>query len=217
MAPQQPPEPQHAPLTALLDERDKRQAAERRAQEFEQRLQQYERTQQPQQQASPSFDQMPDPYDAPQDFAVWLQQVVENSTGKAMNAANNVALNISEERAREKHGDDAVDAMATWMNQQSPSVHQEVLSQRNPYEFAVQLHQRQTLAASLQPSDLAQFRAWQASQGQAAPNPAQVQQRAAPPSPPSPPAPRSIANATSAGGAAHVPQGPGQAYDRLPF
>lgn len=183
-----PPEPGHVPLSAVLDEREKRQALERELAEL--------RRQHAQPQA-PALD----PYEDP---AAYTQQV-----------ALNIKLDMSEELARSKHGDELVEQAKQWAVAkfgQSPAFQQEVLSNRNPYEFAVQAYQRDQLVSQLKPDDLAAFQAWKAAQ--ASLQPAQLAAPAAIPQPVAAP-PRSLASATSAGGAAHVPTGEGQAFDSL--
>lgn len=183
-----PPEPGHVPLSAVLDEREKRQALERELAELRR------------QHAQPQAPAM-DPYEDP---AAYTQQVVLNTK-----------LDMSEEMARSKHGDDLVEQAKTWAvdkMSKSPGFSQEVLSNRHPYEFAVQAYQRDQLVSQLKPDDLAQFQAWKAAQ--AAP---QAQPLAAPaaPIPPVAAPPRSLAAATSAGGLQHVPTGDGVAFDSL--
>lgn len=126
------------------------------------------------------------------------------------NAALNNKLDISEELARQAHGDDLVDKARDWALQrfaESPAFRQEVLSQRNPYGYAVKEFQRQQALSELNdPAELQAFKAWKAAQ-------ALAQQPAAAPA--APPPPRSIASAPSAGGVQHVPTGAGQAFDNV--
>lgn len=184
------PEPGHVPLAAMLDERDKRQKLEAEVAEFR-RLQAQQQSQR----------QAPDPYEDP--------------VAHTQNAVLNAKLDMSEEMARGKHGDELVEKAREWAMAkmgQSPAFQQEVLSNRHPYEFAVQAFQRDQIVSQLKPSDLEQFKAWQAAQAAIQSLPA-----AAPAAIPQPVAapPRSLASATSAGGVQHVPTGPGQAYDAL--
>lgn len=147
---------------------------------------------------------IPDRFEDPQgfeDYQVQQQQA----------AILDVRLDISEEMARAKHGDEAVNAAQQWALEQYaqvPGFQQRVLTHRNPYEFVVSEYQRHQLVSELTPDVLAEFKAWKAAQGQL-----QAQAAAAPAAPPTPAAPPpSIASAPSAGGVQHVPSGPGQAY-----
>lgn len=189
------PEPGHVPLTAMLDERDKRQAAEKR-------LAEYERAQQ---KPAPT---PPDPYEDPAAFADFQTQQTQQH-------ALNIRLDLSEDLARSKHGEEPVNNARDWAlakMAQSPAFNHEVLSHRNPYEFIVQQHQRDQLVAQVQGSDFEEFKAWQAAK--AGLTQSQPAATAAPPAPVAAP-PRSLAAATSAGGLQAIPQGEGVAYDSL--
>lgn len=186
--PVQQPEPGHVPLSAVLDEREKRQALERELAELRR------------QHAQAPAPQV-DPYEDP---VAHVEQRVLNTK-----------LDMSEEMARSKHGDDLVNQARDWAMAkmgQSPAFQQEVLSNRHPYEYAVQAYQRDQMVSQLTPADLAAFKAWQAAQASLQTAPAAV--AAAPPQPVAAP-PRSLASATSAGGMQAVPTGDGQAFDAL--
>lgn len=149
--------------------------------------------------------EIPDPYDDPQGFA-------EYQAHQTQQATLNIKLDISEDLARAKHGDEPVEKARDWAlsrMQQSPSFRDEVLSNRNPYEFIVQAYQRDQVVAQLTPEKLAAFEAWQAAQANPAPQPA------IPPATPAPP--RSIASQPSAGSAkpGEQPVGPGVAFDSV--
>lgn len=121
-------------------------------------------------------------------------------------AALNDRLDLSEELARDKHGDELVNQVQAWVAQkyaENPAFRQEVLSQRNPYGFAVKRYQQDQLVQQVQdPTEFEQFRAWKAAQA----NPAQPATTAAPAATPirtaPTPPPRSLASAPSAGGLA---------------
>lgn len=211
MAPEPAPEPQAAPAppaippgyvptTALQSERERRQAVEAR-------LQQYE--------AARAAEPMPDPYEDPEGYARAQRQDMQTQT-------LNVKLDLSEDMARERHGDEAVDTARDWALAkfaQSPTFQSEVLSKRNPYEFVVQQFKREQLFANVSPDELEQFRAWKATanpltQAQPAPQPV-VAQTAATPSIVAPP--RSLASAPAAGSPkpGDQPVGPGVAFDAV--
>lgn len=183
------PEPGFVPITVVMDERDKRRNLEAELAALKQ-----------QQVPAP----IPDVFEDPQGFAA-----------HQANIALNVKLDLSEDTAREKYGDEAVDQARDWAIQQfqsRPGFKEQVLSQRNPYRFVVEQYQREQIASNVTADDYAQFQAWKAAQAELSQQPQAAQ--AATPSQPSPP-PRSIASAPSAGGVQHQPSGPGQAYDGL--
>jgi len=196
------PEPAHIPISAMLDEREKRQAAERRAQEAEDRAQRLQAERE--QQAAPR-PVPPDPVDDPDGFVAYQDRL-----------ALNIRLDVSEDLARAKYGDDVVNELQAWAAKRfaaSPAYQQEVNSNRNPYEFAMQAFTREKLYAEVSASDLAEFKAWKAAQaaGQVATNPAP----AAPAAPQNIAPPRSIASLSSAGHSkpGEAPVGPGVSFD----
>jgi len=161
-----PKEPAMVPVTALQQERERRQAIERQLE---------------QERARP---EVPDLYQDPEAFATWQQSQLQST-------ALNVKLDLSEDMAREKHGDEAVDQARDWALAKfasNPAFQQEVMSQRNPYGFVVNQYKREQMLSSVNPDDLAEFQAWKAA-------------KANPLSHPSPPIapPRSIASAPAAG------------------
>lgn len=178
--------PGHVPLAALLDARDK-------AKEYERQIEQL-RAQIPR-----PAQRVPDPIDQPEEYQAYQEQQVQN-------VVLNARLDMSEDMARTKYGNDEVDqaraAILTRMAQ-SPAYAQEVLSHRNPYEFVVQEHRRQLALEKIgDPSELDAFIAWKAAQAAPASPTAPAAlaaspQRTAPPIPP-----RSLASAPSAGGLA---------------
>lgn len=173
-APPEPkPEPQHVPITALLDERDKRKA-------MEAELERLRAAQAPQ----PEFT-IPDMFEDPDGYSNYQQQVAQQAT-------LNAKLDISEEMARDKFGDEEVETAKNWALQQfaaRPGFQQEVLRQRNPYRFVVEQYKREQIATQVTPDDFAQYQAWKAAQSQL--------QAPATPAPVAPP--RSLATAPSAG------------------
>lgn len=182
-------EPGHVPITALLEERDKRKALEERLRSFE-----------AQQQRQP----LPDPRHDPAAFAAYQAEQVQQTL-------INERLNISERFARKEYGNEAVDkardaALARFAD--DPLYYQQVMTQADPYEFVVQEYKRQQAFEALSaPGRLDAFLAWQAQQQAQPAAPAQ----AVPPTP----APRSLASAPSAGGAkpGETPIGEGAAFD----
>ena len=196
--PVETPAPGHVPLSAVLDEREKRQAAERARQELEQRLRALEAQRQ---QPVPDRDHDPDAWDQ------WREAQIEQRL-------LNTNLNISERFARKEHGNELVDQArdaALQRFQTDPHYYHQVMAAADPYEVVVQDFKRaQALSALSEPGKLDAFLQWQAGQS-AAPAP---QVSAAPPQP-SPP--RSLASAPSAGGAkpGQQPVGEGVAFDSI--
>lgn len=175
------PEPQHVPLSAHLDEREKRQAAERRAQEYEDRIRRLEaQSQQP----PPA---MPDPYEDPEGFAAHQQRQMD---ARFYEANRNWSRRIAEIQ----HGAEKVAEAHEWGLKrcgEDPFFNQKVLASQDPYGVVMAEFQREALSA-VDPSEFQQYLAWKASQGQAPPNPA-------PPAPSPTPPPRSLASTPSAG------------------
>lgn len=85
----------HVPLNAMLDERDRRKAAEMEAARWRQQVEEMQRRSQPQ--------QIPDPVENPQGYQLSIEQVV--AARLDMQEAQ-----ISERFARQKFGDEAVNA-----------------------------------------------------------------------------------------------------------
>ena len=191
--PEAKPEPVMVPLTALHETRDKVKALEAQLAQFQQR---------PQEQAPP-----PDPYEDPEGFAAYQNNVVNQQI-------LNTKLDISEEMARGVHGDETVDAARDWALAQfrsNPAFQAEVLRQRNPYGYVVQQYQRNESLSKLggDPKQIEAFLAWQQAQTALA----QQQPAAQAASPATPAPPQSIASAPSAGGVAHIAIGEGVAFD----
>lgn len=172
------PDPGFVPITVMLDEREKRQKLEAQLAQL-------------QQQSKPEPQETPDPISDPEAFAAWQAEQVQRT-------ALNTKLDISEELARDKHGDELVDKARDWAMdrfRQNPAFYQEVIGQRNPYGYVVKAFQKAQIAETVTPDDYQQFLAWKASQ--AAPP---VAAPAVIPTPPqAPPPPRSLATAPSAG------------------
>ncbi len=116
---------------------------------------------------------------------------VPHEAGGGAFEALNARFHHSEGEARGRHGEAAVDAARAWTArrmQDDPAFARAVLSHEDPYAFAIERH---------------------AAQGKAEVR-SDPQSRKEAPSPP-----RSLVSAPSAGGAAHTPVGPGQAFDAL--
>ena len=181
--PEAKPEPGHVPLTALMDERDKRKA-------LEARLAEYERNQ-------AQTRALPDPNLDPNGYQQHLLQQTQQMV-------IDTRLNMSETAARRHYGAEATDAAKTWALgkfQSSPAFQAEVLGQPDPYDYAILAFQRDQMASQVTPDTFKEFQAWKAAQAQVAAAPVAAPTQSAP-------IPRSIASVSSAGGVAHTPIDP---------
>lgn len=193
--PQEPPPPAHVPISALMDERDKRKALEAQIAAF-----------QSQQQAP----QVPDRFEDPEGYEAFQEQ-------RFQQAIYETRRDMSKRFAEMQHTPEVVAKAHEWAFQKAaldPAFNAKALASPDPYGFAVAEMRKEELLSRVDPAkfDPAQyeaFLAWQQSQG------VQSQQASAPaPTPSAPPPPVSLVSAPSAGGAAHVPSGPGQAFGR---
>jgi hypothetical protein len=191
---------QRIPITALLDEREKRQAAERRAQEIERRIAEIEAQRQ---QPAPDFFDNPEAAFAAErarvEFAMW-----------------NERANMSEMLARNKHGDETVErATQAFVEaaQANPALAVEMRRQRDPYGYVIGWHRKHDAMQKIGDDP----DAWITAQVEArlAERLAQAQAPIAQPAPvqakPNPP-PRSIA---SAQGMSAAQKPTGSAFDEL--
>jgi hypothetical protein len=187
VAPEIKPEPAHVPITALMDERDKRKAAEAKLATFEQQ---------------PAPVQIPDQFEDPEGYTAAIQDQFEQRL-------YGQTLAISERFAVQQYGKETTDAALEWGRAKcaaDPYFNAQVRQSSDPAGFAVQEYQRDQIASQVTPDDYQKFKAWQAAQAEITPQPVT----------PSPPIPaRSIGSIPSAGGVDHVPVGPGVAYDGL--
>lgn len=123
------------PVTALLDERDKRKEAQRRAEELERRLAQLEQAQQPK----------PDFLDDPEAALRHQQESVRFQIW-------NERLNMSEMLARQAYGDDLVAQAQEAFGaaaRDNPALQMELQRQRNPYDFVVKWHKRNSFISEV--------------------------------------------------------------------
>jgi len=185
-----------AEFKGYLDEREKRQKAEDRIKALEAQLQQ--------------FQQAPQPIDLSsiQNDPALIEQTVQG-------ARTDAVFSFSEKIAREKHGDETVNAAKEWglqRAQQNPAFAAEYLRQEHPIDWAVKQFKRDKILNEIGDDPDAFIEARIAARlgqaGTATPN--QAQQPAASPQPtastPAPAAPpRSLASAPAAGGAQSVP------------
>jgi hypothetical protein len=177
-----PVAPGHVPISALLDEREQRQKAQREAQEL--------RDWKAAQQQAAAQPQTPD-----EQFQAALYQH---------------ALSVSRRFAEREHGPELTAAVHDWAAARcdaDPFFNAQMRSSDDPYGAAFQAYNREQIAAKVTPERLAAFEAWEQAQAQL-----QTQQPATPAAPSPVPRSLATAPGNGAAGAAHVPVGPGEAF-----
>ncbi len=147
-APEMPegrPTPGHVPISALLDERDKRQAERARADGLETQIAAMLAQAQPAQPLEP-----------------------HEAVKQALYAQN---LRSSRRFAEREYGKDQIASVHDWAARQcdqDPAFNEQMRGAEDPYEAACQAFNREQVLATVKPGDLAAFNAWreaQASQG----------------------------------------------------
>ena len=170
------PEAQQVPITALLDERDKRKA-------LEAELAQFRATQQP-------AEQVPDRWEDPEGYEAFQEQRIQT----ALYQQN---LQWSERIATIQHGEETVSEAKKWGIERcgaDPFFNAKVAASPDPVDYIVSEWKREQIASQVNPDEFKQFQAWKAAQSaiQPPPQPAAAPSRSTPP--------RSLASAPSAGG-----------------
>lgn len=133
------PDPGFVPLSAMMDERDRRKAAEARAAELERQ----------QQNSRPSID----PFDDPEGYAQQQQMMVANQVAE-------VRFQMSDMMARQTHGADAVDAAISWAGEKAksdPVFAASYMRDSNPINWIVQQHKRHSLVDQIGDRSLDDF------------------------------------------------------------
>lgn len=138
--PPEEPKPGYVPLAAMMDERDKRKAAEDRANRLEQA-----------QQSAPQA--IPDAYDDPEGYLAFQQQHLQQ-------ALQQQKMELSHHWAVEKYGKDGVEEARNWAlekAQKDPGframLEAEMPMQAMPFDWIVQQHKRNGLYSQL-PTDV---------------------------------------------------------------
>lgn len=185
-----PPEPGHVPLSAVLDERERRQAAEARLAEYE--ALQREAVAQAQDAELPPAERV--------EHALYAQN-----------------LRASRRFAEREYGKGSIAALHDWAVARcdaDPFFNQQMLASEDPYEAAYRAWQSEQVLARVSPTDLADYEAWRAARAAAVsaargPGPGGLPQQPAPP--------RSLATAPNAGGSGlpEIQFGPGAAHASL--
>lgn len=134
-APEGPASDPMAPVKALLDERDRRQAAERRLAEFEARERKAKE--------AAAAPQAPNILDDPEGYHAYMmnqmQGMQKSFDGRLQSTIIDERLAISEERWSEKLGPEKFAKMNDWIKEMwSKDVHAKAQQQRDPYGWAHQ-------------------------------------------------------------------------------
>lgn len=183
---------QHVPITALRDEREKRQREQARAEAAERKLQEFQRWREHQEAAR----QQPqiDPVLEPEKALAHVQQQFQEQLW-------NERCQISEVMARQAVGEEAVEAAkAAFLEeaQRNPALGMEIRNQAHPYDFVVKWHKRQQAMAEIgEDPDAYRARLREEVMRELA---QQTPQTAPQPSTRTPAPPRSLSSAPAAGG-----------------
>lgn len=209
-APQAEPEPQgdgrprdpetgrFIPISALLDEREKRQAETRKREELEQQLQRYQQPQQP--------EYVPtDP-----------SEIIQYALAEQQRIAFNERLNTSELMARQAHGEEIVsEAQQAFLSavQQNPMLQQQLQGQIHPYDFVVKWHKQHKLMSEIGQDP----EAWRKAEAEKIRQQvlAELQGQGVQPVQSSQQPPPSVVGRPAAAKAGSVPVGPGNAFDSI--
>jgi len=186
------------PISALLDERDKRQAETAKRIDLEAQLQRYQQPQQP--------EQIPtDP-----------SGIIQYALAEQQRIAFNERLNTSELMARQAHGEDIVsEAQQAFLAAvgQNPMLQQQLQGQIHPYDFVVKWHKQHKLMSEIGQDP----EAWRKSEAEKirAQVLAELQGQGVSPAQSSQQPPPSVVGRPAAARAGTVPTGPGNAFDNL--
>jgi hypothetical protein len=186
------------PISALLDERDKRQAETAKRIDLEAQLQRYQQPQQP--------EQIPtDP-----------SGIIQYALAEQQRIAFNERLNTSELMARQAHGEDIVsEAQQAFLAAvgQNPMLQQQLQGQIHPYDFVVKWHRQHKLMSEIGQDP----EAWRKSEAEKirAQVLAELQGQGVQPAPSSQQPPPSVVGRPAAARAGTVPIGGGNAFDNL--
>ena len=145
------PTVQTVPISAMLDERDKRKAEQARAEAAERQLAEWRARADP---APPS--------------------TVDPEVQQALYAQN---LRASRRFAEREYGKEQIATIHDWAAARcdtDPAFNQQMFGSEDPYEVAYQAYNREQLLAEVKTDDFAEFKAWQAAKasgGSVAPSP----------------------------------------------
>lgn len=111
----------------------------------------------------------PDPYADPEGFAKWQQDQTQQQIAQVQMQFRSDLLNLSKASASRVHGADKAQEAEDWVKEQPQHVQQQILSQADPYEAAIQEKAKAEVAEQVKGLDqntLAQFLEWQKNGGQ---------------------------------------------------
>lgn len=180
------------PISALLDEREKRQAERTQREALERQVADMRAQATPQRELAPT-EQL--------EIALYSQN-----------------LRASRRFAEREYGKETVASLHDWATRRcddDPVFNQQMRLSDDPYEAAFQAYHREQILQTVRPNDLAAFKAWQAAQAAADDQTAtHLRQRGGHLSTSARSVPRSLATASGTGGAGapHTPIGPGLAF-----
>ena len=124
------------------------------------------------QQAPQEPENVPDPIDDPRAYNEYVQRAIQQAVGNVETSFQDRILNMSEASAVRAHGADAVEAAKEWALSQPDAVKAEIIGQADPYEYAIQQHQKHTLSQQIaDPDVMKEFQAFMASKSGKAPKP----------------------------------------------
>jgi hypothetical protein len=182
----------HVPISALLDEREKRQAEKAQREALERQIAEMTARAAPPRELAPT-EQL--------EVALYSQN-----------------LRASRRFAEREYGKDTVATIHDWATRrcdEDPAFNQQMRLSEDPYEAAYQAYHREQILQTVRPDDLAAFKAWQAAQAAVPGNsPTHSRESGGHPLTSRTPVPRSLATASGTGGAGapHTPTGPGLAF-----
>lgn len=188
-----------APISALQDERQKRQDLERQVAEMRAAMAPKPQADQP---------KVPDPYDDPAGYARHIEQ---QQQGEFLR----MRFQMSHEMAKQQYGNDEVEAARQWATERAskdPAFDMALGQQAHPMAWIVQQHKRDGLLSQIgeDPDAFVRRRAAELGIGAVPAVPA----ASAPTPAPAPTPPRSLASAPAAGGGVKdIPTGPMSALD----
>ena len=195
--PRDPETGRFVPISALLDERDKRQATTRELEETRKLLQQY---QQPQEQQLPD-----DP-----------RELVQMAVADVYRQSFDQKLNTSELLARTSHGDQTVtEAQQAYLQamQSNPQLAEALHRELHPYDYVVKWHKQNKLINEIG----ADPEAWRKAEAEKIRQQvlAELQGQGVSPAQSSQQPPPSVVGRPAAAKAGTVPVGPGNAFEQL--
>lgn len=106
-------------------------------------------------------EKAPDMFTDPEGYAAWQMRQTQAVVGSVAQQFEDRLLNMSEAGATSRHGADTVEKAKEWALAQPASVQAEIRQQADPYEYAVQQHQKVELTSQLaDPAMMEKFQAF---------------------------------------------------------